>query len=368
MRDRSSWGDFGWRGMLSGLSHAGVESEAPEGRSLPRTVVKIGSTLTSPQRSNSQRRAECFATSTVQSYPSFPVSEQHKTEVTMASVAGEPSAKRKRVDDVADGSNGGMEDDATAKRKLAEAGFDPNDCITAIDLPSSRGPSETTYWLDSITPMIYFSHHGDLAMCRYILKQGGITGATRAGPELWFPMKAAVVNGNLAVAQWLYKNGAKEDIFEEKNSPFISAWNFCWNERKARDGEWKDYRPEILSWSQDVLRTHNSFQMFLKGTLHPEFSMKALHANLVAKLGSKKAADVLMESIGTDKGNILWTKLLTESPAQQLRGNSGVLKSIAEFVGGVGVYSAKEMENHRKLVELLPQSLIEFPSGNQDVD
>ncbi|CAB9497636.1 expressed unknown protein [Seminavis robusta] len=294
----------------------------------------------------------------------------------MASVVGEPPAKRKRVDDVADGKNGGMEDDATAKRKLAEAGFDPNDCITAIDPPRSKWPKVGSW--KSITPMTYFCFYGDLPMCRYILSQGGST--TKAGGE--FSMYAAIYKGNMEVVQWLFQNGAKEDTLSITVNG-LSPWYLCWrghhkellflvngvfeldtitvaNQLRKRNGTWEDHRPNVLSWSQDVLKMHGCFDTFLMGTfIGPEFSTQALYTKLEAKLGSTKAANIVIDGLGKEKCTSLWTELMEpykKSPVRCFHENIGVLNCIAEFVHG---FSAKEIEKIHQLTKLLHQSLKE---------
>ncbi|CAB9502906.1 expressed unknown protein [Seminavis robusta] len=184
-----------------------------------------------------------------------------------------------------------IEDDAKAKCKLKEAGFDPDDCIEAIDPSRSMRPPEVELW-HSIAPMTHFCFYGDLPMCQYIHNKGGAT--TGAGGKFWFPMYAAIFKGNLAVVRWLYENGANEDVLAE-NSHGISPWSLCWNnsERKVKRltiGRWllangaiqfdtstlanqlqnvcdrTDHRHEILSWSQEVVKAHDSFQAFLMGT------------------------------------------------------------------------------------------------------
>ncbi|CAB9502924.1 expressed unknown protein [Seminavis robusta] len=329
----------------------------------------------------------------------------------MASVVGhgrQPPAKRQRQAGpvhtesslrVPRGVAASTEDEATAKRKLREAEFDPNDCRSAIFPPTTLWPPGVDLF-HSITPMTYFCFYGDLPMCRYVHSHGGAT--TRAGGEFWFPMYAAIFKGNMEVVQWLFQNGAKEDVVA-KNSRNLSPWCVCWNncdsscdsvwrakrltiakwllvqgaigldaralacnlKSEGIDGRWKDHRPQALSWSTGVIQTHDAFQTFLMGTLvAPDFSMKALHAKMVSKLGSKDAADIFVESAGNETGKVLWEKMMEprkESPVQLLSGNVGVLRSIADFVGAVAL-SAGELQTHRRLAKQLPQSWIEYPN------
>ena len=69
-----------------------------------------------------------------------------------------------------------MEDEATARSKLEEAGFDPDASLNESALVNgSRGG------LALITPMIYFCRRGDVPMCQYLLSKGATT--TRMGKE-----------------------------------------------------------------------------------------------------------------------------------------------------------------------------------------
>ena len=59
--------------------------------------------------------------------------------------------------------DGPIEDDKSARAKLEEAGFDPDDVHTArsVQMISRQ------YW-DNVTPMAYFASLGDLPMCRHL--------------------------------------------------------------------------------------------------------------------------------------------------------------------------------------------------------
>ncbi|CAB9502905.1 expressed unknown protein [Seminavis robusta] len=251
-----------------------------------------------------------------------------------------------------DSSRGIIEDYATAKRKLIEAGFDPDDCVTAVNPPYSSRPQDVGEW-HSITPMIYFCYHGDLPMCRYIFNHGGVI--TRDGEPFWFPMYAAVNRGNLAVVKWLFTNGAKADVLERAHRSHYSPWSICWihpdREERLAIGRWflangavaltastlaidlkaqvrsgmKDYRPYVLSWSQDVVKAHDSFQAFLMGT----------------KIGKEElSCKQLMDPSGG-------------CPVLLIGGVDGVLTSIADYVGAVHGFSAKEIGRIRRLVRCL---------------
>ncbi|CAB9509388.1 Ankyrin Repeat Protein [Seminavis robusta] len=254
-----------------------------------------------------------------------------------------------------------IEDEATARRKLEEAHFDPDDAVSAANPPfEPKGISSWTL----ITPMTHFCYYGDLPMCRYLLSRGGLT--TRSGREFWFPMYAAAFRGNLDVCKWLFENGAQEEV-RTANSDGHSPLSVCWGTRNkeriamrnwllmngaiqdedgnihettlrslrprykkakrrgsttCKEGKWVYDHPHVLSWSQDVLKSRSNFQLFLLGTYDKNRSASALTAQ---------------------------TEL---SPVQRIGGCQGVLKCIAEFVGVV--CSSNDLKIHRRLVELLP--------------
>ena len=95
----------------------------------------------------------------------------------MSSVGGDQPAQKKRKTYNADGP---VEDDKTAREKLKEAGFDPDDVHTArSDL--TRPVNYISGWRD-ITPMAHFAFHGDLPMCQYLYHvQGALK--TKAAQE-----------------------------------------------------------------------------------------------------------------------------------------------------------------------------------------
>ncbi|CAB9510226.1 expressed unknown protein [Seminavis robusta] len=308
-----------------------------------------------------------------------------------AVVGEEPPAKRQRVDDVP-----AIEGKASARRKLAEAGFDPDDCVTAQDSIDGMTPAAHPASCHSVTPMSYFCDIGDLPMCRYILLHGGVTKRTLG--EFWFPLYTSICRRHLDIARWLFQNGAWVDV-HTKNLNGRSPFALCWDEfddNQVEMGKWflvngalkdleasslagllrdrvggVDFRPQLLCWSQVEQIKHDSFQAFLMGTfVVPEFSAHALSTKLVAKLGSEEAADIVVESLGKPKGERLWTKLTAhhkESPVQKISGNFGALKCIAEFVGGVLGVNKKQIERHRRLTEMLSISLREVvPSYDSD--
>ena len=81
--------------------------------------------------------------------------------------AEEPTAKRARTLTEAD-LGGPIEDEETAKQKLANAGFDPNNI--ALEKMVESPERDFTEW--SVSPTIHFCAAGDLKMIRYLVSKG----------------------------------------------------------------------------------------------------------------------------------------------------------------------------------------------------
>ena len=104
-----------------------------------------------------------------------------------------------------------MENDATARSKLKDAGFDPD---ASVDDAAVVQFTPSLKW--GVTPMIYFCRRGDMPMCRYLRSKGAST--TRMGKHEWpFPMLTAVLSkiNSLEMCKWIYKNGAQSDVRRE---------------------------------------------------------------------------------------------------------------------------------------------------------
>ncbi|CAB9529044.1 expressed unknown protein [Seminavis robusta] len=300
----------------------------------------------------------------------------------------EPQAKRQRTD--ASNSNIRLpiiDDEATANLKLAAAGFDPNDCITAIGPPEIKTPSGVELW-NCITPMTFFCFHGDHSMCRYIFTQGGTT--TRAGEEFWYPLYAAANHGHVQLCEWLIENGAQRDL-QRGYAPEHRPLGLCYrkgglaiakclilhgaiqnneSEEMVRSilacdlnprivitptlARAIDRRPKLMTWSLEAIMDYACFHAFLMGTFVPGFSSDALRKKLVARLGSYDAAKTIMDGVSSnEQRKLLWEQLLvssSESPVESLCGHPGVLKCIAQFVG---VDDGKALRIHLQMVELL---------------
>ena len=97
---------------------------------------------------------------------------------------------------------GPMYDEATARKKLEEAGFDPDDL---------NKRAEQSEW-NGILPMPTFCFKGDLYMCRYLLSKGVSTTKSCGVKDIYYPMMLAAMGGKLHVCKWLYDHGAHTDI------------------------------------------------------------------------------------------------------------------------------------------------------------
>ena len=173
----------------------------------------------------------------------------------------QPVAKRQKTYE-ADGF-GPVEDDKTAREKLQEAGFDPDDVHTArSDLVPPLNPLGSWY---NITPMTHFSILGDLPMCRYLYH---VRGASTTAPtddqrtemgertahgaptRFWFPMQAAVSRNKISVAKWLFCNGAKGDVRRfnsySNTTPFAWCLSLCKREKGSEDLTLR--HPDLAKW------------------------------------------------------------------------------------------------------------------------
>ena len=99
-----------------------------------------------------------------------------------------------------------MENEATARSKLREAGFDPDASVNQFAVVNI-----TPKWVIGATPMIYFCRKGDIPMCEYLLSKGAST--TKESNGGWnFPMQNAALGNSLEACKWLYVNGAQSDV------------------------------------------------------------------------------------------------------------------------------------------------------------
>ena len=317
----------------------------------------------------------------------------------MSSDVDQPAAKRQKTFNA----DGPVEDDKTAREKLREAGFDPDDVHTARSDLGAKSDINWTGW-HNITPMAHFARAGDLPMCRYLYHARG---ATTTAPkeehetEPHFialqPMHSAIGWNQIAVVKWLFNHGAKEDVTRYNKrigiNPFVRCLSLCSREKGSEnltlrypdlakwfilnglfdnsDGnidlnaiksalcrmknlEKRWYGSDgilkfFLDWSESFIKANESFSVFLLGTTRPrKYTVDALRAICSEKLGNAKAATLLVDgAISSGTHQTVW-KELTRKPANNacLEGFPGVLERIADYVG-----ITKSKSKLRKMVQ-----------------
>ena len=309
----------------------------------------------------------------------------------MSSDDDQPAAKRPKTYNA----DGPVEDDKTARGKLREAGFDPDDVHTARSEPEIENSEELEGW-HNITPMTHFAFRGDLPMCRYLYHVRGAVTTTAANertmepnkPIEWFPIFAAVYQASGVITspwllerhhraietfKWLYQNGAKNEILKvaARYSPVsmltmpeaddLAMWLVL--EGALEDGTGKTSRYRLLrflyelahfshkrtignirdiflAWLDEVLSPTNAFDTFLLGTVrNPEYSIDTMKRILAKRLGSLGAASMLVDgAIENCTCRDIWNKLMadagrTSSANACLASLNGVLEKIGDYVG-----------------------------------
>lgn len=320
-----------------------------------------------------------------------------------------PAKKLKSGDDTETGTvdkfGGSIEEEATALKKLKEAGFDPEKVNrTQIIAFDQKLPHIT--WQAS--PMVHFCRAGDLPMCRFLLAKGAsITKASDDG--WWFPMVAAVRGGQLHVCKWLLDNGAASNVGRRFGNDRSSLWyaTRSGDEKYFEVGKWlilngalrvsdgnegmrevdanalvldmaprhyhlvlrqdrlnneipnvqTDTRQMYLSWADGAVADHRTFFTFLCGaTLKaPRYSKASLRAFFTQNLRSAAAATTLVEDMPEEKQRRVWNDLFV---LPHLAGNIGVLQAIADFLG---ILRGRELKIVRSLTVHLRAFIDDIP-------
>ena len=311
----------------------------------------------------------------------------------MSSGGDQPAAKRHK----AYNADGPIEDDRTAREKLREAGFDPEDVHTGLSEMEDgvKNDHDLTMWVN-ITPMAYFASRGDLPMCRYLHHVRGaattkVAEADRSEPNsdvMWFPLYIAAYDAQreyFEVIKWLYRHGAKGDMLTgsfESTTP-LSTCFYSWDRPRCtedsipeemvafvhwlvvngelereqerttpgtvcrflyelqRENDWMvvGVAKELFTkWLRDLLQPNDAFHMFLLGTLPaPQYSGVALKRLCADRLGSVGAAAMLVDrAVSNGEGRIVWDKLMEDTgrPTNAcLASLDGVLEKIGDYVG-----------------------------------
>mmetsp|Transcript_28322 Transcript_28322/g.81913 ORF Transcript_28322/g.81913 Transcript_28322/m.81913 type:complete len:298 (-) Transcript_28322:664-1557(-) len=232
----------------------------------------------------------------------------------------EPPSKKQKFGEVSVplfAFGGPMDDEATARRKLEKAGFNPDAPVDDTVWRDDEGNGGGHFFGVYITPMIYFCGIGDVKMCRYLLSRGASTTKMDEvemvdDDAFWCPMYAAADSGNVDLCNLIFSNGAESDIRRinaDGWAPFTCAacngvdeavrWlvlhgALCSDQnselveglriypvphdssytRKRRfrltDNDIIQSCERLVEWAGDVIRSHSSLVVFLQGTLPPE--------------------------------------------------------------------------------------------------
>ena len=322
-------------------------------------------------------------------------------------VAGDPRSKKQRTSEtrkIEFQPDGPVEDEATAREKMEKAGFDPDDVKNQCRLTDeAAGDIGLLHGERTMSPMSYFGGLCDLKMCRYLLSKGAST--TEASEYQytdkrcwWFPMYSAACKGQLEVCKWLYKHGADRDI-KKTNYCDFSPLNCSFNTwcKRQHDGalcRWfilkgalsddtgmidstimrrdlphevrrshfvrDERRPDLLYWAQEAVQDHDSFMVFLSGTLSASaYSRGALCEKLSTRLQSDDAAEMIMSNTPEEQYELLWRKTTeSKTPLSCLAGKIGLLVHIADYLG---VVRGRDLRIMRSLIGPLSDFLEEVP-------
>jgi hypothetical protein len=204
---------------------------------------------------------------------------------------------------------GPIEDEETARKKLEEAGFSP-DNVKETTLTLSLTTVSLERWF--INPICCFAAAGDLKMCRYLVTKGASTVDIAKDCDITgglFPMIAAAGNGRKDICEWLYMHGAHTHVSRvmqtshNRTSPLQRAldpvlffdkfvetaqWLLLHgaipsdgdgnlNEQAMKSvfcitsfsgGEGVCVRDRLLKWAKSICSVRDNFFVFLCGTVH----------------------------------------------------------------------------------------------------
>ena len=309
--------------------------------------------------------------------------------------ADRPSKKQKRDETEAAmlmASLGGpMEEEATARKKLQDAGFDPDSPRLLRAVIPSGG------WYDNA--MARFCRVGDLKMCRYLLFKGASATQTWNDDDddddedddsdddvdantICSPMYAAALGGNLDICKWLCQHGGRGDIRNVNRywtSPmqatvtYTAPWfansirirrqreTYRWlilnealcpnddgiveisliREALQSDGG-RNERMHMRDWVEGAVRTYDGFMVFLMGThrrVVPPFRKDDLEKLLKEKLLTPDSVSAIMKHLPEDQQLFIWNNEQKNKHRncvlQYLSGHPGIRQSIADMVGVV---------------------------------
>ena len=292
---------------------------------------------------------------------------------------------------------GPMEEETTARKKLQDAGFDPDSpqLLQQHKLFQVDGDVHLAYDI----PMTYFCRIGDLKMCRYLLSKGALATQTWDDDDdddsdddddidandIMSPMSAAASRGHVNICKWLCEHGGRGDIRKVNRnwfSPIFTAVEYtstrlAANRRQRETYRWlilnealcpnddgiveidlvrealltEGHRNEgsyMLEWAEGAVRTYDGFMTFLMGTFIREvatFSSDRLAAMLNVKLYSD-SVDLILENLSQDQQLLLWNNEQKRNNILQcLAVHPGIRQNIADMLGVVRGRELRIMRN-----------------------
>jgi len=316
---------------------------------------------------------------------------------------------------IASGHLGGpMEEEVTARKKLQDAGFDPDSPWLLRAVIPSGG------WY--VNAMAYFCKVGDLKMCRYLLFKGASATQTWNDDDntdindgsnginintICSPMYAAAHGGNVDICKWLCEHGGRGDIRNVNRywtSPmhatvtYTATWlassirirrqqetyrwlilneALCPNDdgiveigliREAlRSDGGRNERMHIREWAEGAVRTYDGFMVLLMGThrrVVPPFRKDDLEKLLKEKLLSPDSVSAMMKHLPEDQQLLIWNNEQKNKHRicvlQYLSGHPGIRQSIADMVG---VVRGRELRIMRQLGTKMWDYIEEVHSG-----
>ena len=287
----------------------------------------------------------------------------------------------------------GVESVRTARRKLMDWGFDPDDVSKASsDWHSSHclASSNIHYCARKSRPMIIFSQLGDLPMMRYILQNStepspleeltktdehdlfplytaiskphtedqilkncrwllahGADIQQQVGSE-WSCLSRACLLGYEGVAKWLLVSGALLNKVDGTFDSILAMVDLPPSCYYGHEGEVTRHVADrvhrsIFAWARNICFTRHSFMIFLSGTIigtsiknHPAESSddpRQIIKDRLMSAGyySEQAASFLLKDI--PQSTLVHFLTLAASPLNIFNGQSGVLELIGSFVG-----------------------------------
>ena len=257
-------------------------------------------------------------------------------------------------------------DDKTARALLKKYGFDPDNLNKKRPMTRPQQPNHR-YW--SVPPIIYFCHHGNFKMVRYLIARGANcrTPTEHGCCPLYYaaeggsleiiqllchdggaqddirkvceivnghsPLHVALYNDHFEVVQWLILNGALSSPHDDVNGGGIDD---AIVRREFRIGEawyWEDdERLPVLLWARNAVKIYNNIQLLLRGVR-------------VVPLSSSSSSS------------------LSSSPLEKFNGTSEIFEIVAEYAG---CPTAHELRIFRQLIDLLSTFIDDVPFVEED--